>query len=164
MTIKNRSLVIALTLIVMASAASTAIAQEKAVQLSLLAPIQLFSQNTSIAGFRFNLLYGKNASVSGLDWGLVNHTTTGMSHGIQSGLVSIADADFSGGQYGFVDIVRGNLEGMQWGFVNSAHHVHGFQFGVVNYAATMKGLQVGLINIIKSGGQFPVFPIINWSF
>jgi len=35
--------------------------------------------------------------------------------------------------------------------------------GFVNYAETMKGLQIGLINVIRQGGQFPVFPIVNWS-
>jgi len=29
---------------------------------------------------------------------------------------------------------------------------------------SMKGLQIGLVNIIRQGGQFPVFPIVNWSF
>ena len=41
---------------------------------------------------------------------------------------------------------------------------HGLQVGVVNYAQSMRGLQIGLVNIIKQGGQFPVFPIVNWSF
>jgi hypothetical protein len=141
-----------------------AVAQEKAVQLSLLAPVQLFSENTSVAGFRISLLYGKNASVNGLDWGLVTHTTSGQSTGIQSSFVGISSADFSGGQYGFVNLSQGKIEGMQWGFVNSAANIHGFQFGVVNYAQSMRGLQIGLVNIIKQGGQFPVFPIVNWSF
>jgi hypothetical protein len=32
------------------------------------------------------------------------------------------------------------------------------------YAQRLHGVQIGLINIIKTGGQFPVFPIVNWSF
>ncbi len=27
-----------------------------------------------------------------------------------------------------------------------------------------KGLQIGLVNIIKEGGAFGFFPIVNWSF
>jgi hypothetical protein len=48
--------------------------------------------------------------------------------------------------------------------VNYADHMSGFQLGLVNYARSAKGLQVGLANIIKQGGKFPVFPIVNWSF
>jgi hypothetical protein len=153
-----------LTAIVLALISIPAMAQEKAVQLSLLSPIQLFPENSSVAGFRISLLYGKNASVNGIDWGLVTHTTVGQSTGIQSSFVSIADADFSGGQYGFVNLSKGKFEGVQWGFVNSAADAHGFQFGVVNYAQRLKGLQLGLINIIKQNGRFPIFPILNWSF
>ena len=42
--------------------------------------------------------------------------------------------------------------------------MNGVQLGLVNYAGTMHGLQIGLVNIIKQGGAFPVFPIVNWSF
>jgi hypothetical protein len=48
--------------------------------------------------------------------------------------------------------------------VNYAENMNGFQLGLVNYAQTAKGLQIGLVNIIRQGGQFPVFPIVNWSF
>jgi hypothetical protein len=61
-------------------------------------------------------------------------------------------------------MTNGNFEGMQWGFINHAGYANGFQLGIVNHADKLKGLQIGLINIIKTGGQFPVFPIINWSF
>jgi hypothetical protein len=83
---------------------------------------------------------------------------------VQFGLVGIVDADFVGWQDNFANITKGNFEGFQWGFVNYAGHASGFQLGFVNYAVTMRGLQIGLVNIIKQGGQFPVFPIVNWSF
>jgi hypothetical protein len=48
--------------------------------------------------------------------------------------------------------------------MNYAGYANGLQLGIVNYAERMNGLQIGFINIIQQGGQFPVFPIINWSF
>ena len=87
-----------------------------------------------------------------------------MSKGVQFGLVGLVDADFMGWQSTAVNLTKRNFEGFQWGIVNYAGHANGFQLGLVNYAVTMKGLQIGLVNIIKQGGQFPVFPIVNWSF
>ncbi len=140
-------------------------AQDKPIQLALFNPIQIFDENTSITGLRISLLYGKNKTVSGLDWGLVNHTTSGVSKGVQFGLVGIVEADFIGWQDNGVNITHGNFEGLQWGLVNYAGSVSGVQLGLVNYASNMKkGLQIGLVNIIKTGGQFPVFPIVNWAF
>jgi hypothetical protein len=70
-----------------------------------------------------------------------------------------------GFQGGFVNMTESHFEGLQWGFVN--YHkgkVSGVQIGFVNYAGSMYGLQIGLVNIIKQGGAFPFFPIVNWSF
>jgi hypothetical protein len=67
-------------------------------------------------------------------------------------------------QSSVVNVNGGNAEGVQLGFYNHAGYMNGVQLGFINHAASMKGLQIGLINIIKSGGQFPVFPIVNWSF
>ncbi len=156
--------VAAMILLLLASAGMQANAQSKPVQLALFNPIQIFPENTSIAGIRLSLIYGKNASVSGIDWGLVNHTTSGTSLGWQSGLVGINASNFVGLQSNFVNVNDRNAEGVQFGFYNQAGHMSGLQFGFINHAGSIKGLQIGLINIIKSGGQFPVFPIVNWSF
>jgi hypothetical protein len=160
---KNCSLlgVVILALILVAQ---PVLAAEKPVQLSLFSPIQLVSEDDAVAGVRLSLLYGKNKYVTGLDWGLVSHSTSGMSKGVQFGLVGLVEADFTGWQNSAVNITEGNFEGFQWGIVNYAGHASGFQLGFVNYAVTMRGLQIGLVNIIKQGGQFPVFPIVNWSF
>lgn len=139
-------------------------AQEKPIQLALFAPIQIVPEETPVKGVRLSLIYGRNTKVTGLDWGLISHTTSGLSKGAQFGLVGLADADFLGFQNSVVNITKGNFEGFQWGAVNYANHASGFQLGFVNYAVTMEGLQIGLVNIIKKGGQFPVFPFINWSF
>ncbi len=139
-------------------------AQQKPIQLALVTPIQIVPDNYGISGVRLSLLYGRNTNVSGIDLGLVNHCTSGRSEGLQWGLVGLVDADFTGFQAAGANITQKNFEGFQWGFVNYAGHCSGFQLGFVNYAMTMKGLQIGLVNIIRQGGQFPVFPIVNWSF
>ncbi len=139
-------------------------AQDKPIQIALFNPVQIFPENTSITGLRLNILYGKNNNVSGLDWGFVN-STTGKQVGLQMGFVNLVDNGFLGLQSGFVNLTDSRFEGLQWGFVN--YHkgkVSGVQFGFINYAGSMYGLQIGLINIIKQGGTFPFFPIVNWSF
>jgi len=151
-------------LIALAFVSAPAQAEQRPIQLSLVTPIQIFPEADPIVGLRINLLYGRSASVAGLDWGLINHTTTGKSQGLQIGLVGINDADFVGIQYNTFNISGGSVEGLQWGFINYANYANGLQLGFVNYAKSMKGIQIGLINIIKQGGQFPVFPIVNWSF
>jgi hypothetical protein len=161
---KKRFTLLVLCILVFVSMSSTVWAQSRPIQLSLVTPIQIFPESDTIGGVRLNLLYGRNVSVIGLDIGLVNHVTTGKFTGLQHGLVGIADSDFMGVQHGGVNVTQGRCEGLQWGMVNYAHEMSGLQFGFVNYARTMKGVQIGLVNIIKQGGQFPVFPIVNWSF
>ena len=154
----------ALIMLVACFTVTEAQAQKKPIQISLVTPIQIFPPETDIAGLRLNILYGRNASVTGIDIGLVNHTTSGISKGWQYGLVGLNDADFVGFQDNFVNITQGDFEGFQLGFVNYVNNGNGLMLGFVNYARTMKGLQIGLVNVIKQGGQFPVFPIVNWSF
>jgi hypothetical protein len=160
----KRLVLLGLAVFISIMMAAPAFAQNRPIQLALVTPIQIFPEGNSIGGVRLNLLYGRNASVSGVDLGLVNHTTTGMSKGWQHGLVGLNDADFMGFQDCGVNVTKGRCEGFQWGIVNYTGEMSGLQLGLVNYAKNMKGLQIGLVNIIKQGGQFPVFPIVNWSF
>jgi len=162
--VRKQFILLVLCILISVSIASPIRAQTHPIQLSLVTPLQIFPETDSIGGVRFNLLYGRNVSVTGLDVGLVNHTTTGSFIGLQHGLVGIVDSDFTGGQHGGVNVVQGRCEGVQWGMVNFANEMSGLQFGLVNYARKMKGIQIGLVNMIKQGGQFPVFPIVNWSF
>jgi hypothetical protein len=140
-------------------------AQSRPIQVSLVTPIQIFPEDTPIKGVRINLIYGRNVSITGMDWGLVNHTTTGKSKGVQFGLVGLSDSDFIGWQSNdLVNVTKGKFKGFQSGIVNYAKDMSGFQLGVVNYAEIMNGLQIGLVNVIRQEGAFPVFPIVNWSF
>jgi hypothetical protein len=144
--------------------AAPILAENSPIQISLVTPIQIFPERYTITGLRLNLLYGSNVAVTGLDVGLFNRTTTGKFKGLQYGLVGLADSDCAGWQDNFVNITNGKFEGFQFGWVNYANYMSGFQLGFINYAKTAKGLQIGLVNIIKQGGQFPIFPIVNWSF
>lgn len=161
---KRRFLCVGLTVLTCILATVSVHAQTRPVQVSLVTPIQIFPEKYTITGVRLNLLYGRNVAVQGIDIGLVNHTTTGQFQGVQWGLVGLTDADFTGWQDCAVNVVQVRCEGLQWGLVNYAGNMSGLQLGFVNYARKMKGLQIGLVNIIKVGGQFPVFPIVNWSF
>jgi hypothetical protein len=138
-------------------------ADEKPIQLALFTPVQIFPESTPITGVRLSLIYGSNVKMSGLDVGLVNHIGEESSVGAQFGVVGIADGDYTGWQNNWVNICKEDFEGFQYGVVNSSYHASGLQLGVYNYARTLNGLQIGLINVIKQGGRFPVFPIVNWS-
>ena len=85
-------------------------------QLSLFNPIQIFPENTTIGGIRINLIYGKNAAVSGIDFGLVNMTSSGLSQGWQFGGVGYNEGDFLGFQNSIVNYTKGNSEGLALGF------------------------------------------------
>jgi hypothetical protein len=161
---KRLGLLLVLAVIAVTFMYSPVQAEDRPIQLSLVSPIQIFPEDYSITGVRLSLIYGRNTSVTGLDWGLVNHTTAGTTTGIQFGLVGLADADFVGWQDNGVNVVKGNFKGLQWGAVNYANYANGIQIALVNYSVSMNGLQLGLVNIIKQGGMFPVFPIVNWSF
>lgn len=173
---------------------ANAAAKNRPVQLGLVPPIQIFPEADQISGLRINLIYGKNASANGLDIGLANHTT-GVSKGLQWGVVGLADAGYSGGQFNWINVVKsnfdgyqsgiiglvdsdfkggqlncganitkGNCEGVQFGIVNYTKSMNGLQFGLVNYTEETQGcLQIGVLNIIKKGGQFPAFLILNWA-
>lgn len=160
----HSKIILLISVLVLLVASMPASAEEKPVQLSLFNPIQIVPEEDSISALRFNLIYGKNASVKGLDLGLINHTTSGLSKGLSVAFVSLAEADFLGVQYSFVNVTKNEFEGFQWGFVNYAVNCRGLQLGFFNYAETMHGLQIGLINVIREGGVLPVLPIVNWSF
>ena len=161
-----------------AAVAAPLAAQEQPVQLSLFTPVQIVPESQGVSVLRLNLIYSANRSVKYFDWGLVNVTTGGASAGVQWALVAINKGSFTGWQATAGAVTQGQFkglqsgwftsakhgEGVQWGLVNTAEYWNGLQFGLVNYAQKLHGVQIGLINIIKTGGQFPVFPIVNWSF
>jgi len=141
---------------------SPALGQEKPVNLALVTPIQIFPADVAIKGVRLNVIYGRNAALTGLDLGIANHVV-GEGKGVQWGLVNISGS-FVGWQNGWVNVSEQEFEGLQWGLVNSAGRINGLQLAFVNYAKRANGIQIGIVNIIKEGGQFPFMVIANWGF
>ena len=170
------TLILAVAVLFSSQAASAQ--EEHPIQLSLLSPVQLVSEDEGIRGVRLSLFYGKNTSVTGVDLALfANHTTRDFL-GVQFGLVGIAEGSFTGAQLNWlVNVVEGSFEGVQSGVVSStqdglglqfsgvnhARNFRGLQLALVNYAETLDGVQVGLVNIIRRGGVLPVMPFVNWS-
>jgi hypothetical protein len=159
----RRSIPCILVTIAIFAALSAPAEAKKPIQLALLAPIQIFPDSETIAGFRFNLLYGRNANMNGFDLGLVNHIT-GDFKGLQLGPVGWIEGQLKGAQYGIVSLATGSFVGAQLGGFNYAKRGKGLQLGLVNYAESIHGLQIGLVNIIRTGGFLPVMIIANGSF
>lgn len=150
--------------------------QKNPIQLSLFTPIQIVPQSKGVSVVRLNLIYSVNQSVQYVDLGLVNVTNGGFSQGIQWAAVALNKGAFTGWQSGFAAVTQGRFKGLQtgvfsmaregqgfqWSGVNMSDNWSGLQLAVVNYAKRTSGVQVGLVNIIKEGGQFPIFPIVNW--
>jgi hypothetical protein len=132
-------------------------------QLSLFPPAQIFPENYDVSGFRFSLLYGRNANLRGFDMGLVNELT-GVCEGFQLGLGNVAD-DMSGLQVGCYNAANTSSGGFcQIGIVNMGKDVRGVQIGVFNMCDTMSGVQIGLLNFINQS-EFVIFcPIVNAQF
>jgi len=165
------SLVLAVFILILSSTTvqaqdTTTTFQEKSrpIQIALFAPVQILPETDFIEGFRFNLIYGRNTSITGFDVGFINHSTKGLSQGVQVGFVNMIEGDFTGWQCGFVNLTKYNFEGLQSGMFNYAKKMRGVQFGLVNYVGNIHGLQIGLVNINEDGYDFPVLPIVHWSF
>jgi hypothetical protein len=140
--------------------------------------LQTTDVSDSVEGIRVDFVYGHNQNLTGLDWGLVGLLdgdltgiqfaawghTKGNVVGVQSNfLLAETGGQMTGLQTALIN-KSGSTKGIQFGFVNFGGNVSGLQIGMLNFAETMNGLQIGLLNSIKSGGTFPIFPIVNWSF
>ena len=147
-------------------------------ELALWPGVQLRGTESAIQILRLGL-YNKNLSIKGLDIGIVNQTTGGVSKGLQFGVVGVVEGDFAGWQNNVVSIANGRFDGFQGsalynkldhgeavqiGFFNRARDISGFQLGIVNWSENMRGVQVGLVNIISGKESLKFLPIVNWSF
>jgi hypothetical protein len=144
-------------------AALPAAAADKPINLSLFTPISLAKAEDAVTAFRFNLIYGRNTSVKVVDLGFVNHTTSGVSNGLQWGFANYAESEFSGLQIGALNIDKGIGKGFLLGTFNYTMNGGGLHLALINYAEKLQGVQIGAVNIIKQGGMFPVMVIANWS-
>lgn len=178
---------ILLTLAIVVSLTSLASGEEEAAagyaeepfQIALWSPVAARPDDVAITIFRFNLIYGRNVSVKGLDLGIANHCTGGISKGWQVGILNSVEGDFVGWQDGWlVNYTSGKFTGFQsgiynevaeaeafqLGIINRAETVSGLQVGFVNWCDNMYGLQIGLANYIANKETLPFFVFLNWSF
>ncbi|HER44260.1 MAG TPA: hypothetical protein ENO08_07365, partial [Candidatus Eisenbacteria bacterium] len=123
---------------------------DQPLQLALFNPVQIRPEDTSIFLLRVNLIYGKNVSVKGLDIGIANHCSGGVSKGLQWGIVGFIEGDFIGWQDHFVNMTKGTFTGLQTGFYNELDNGEAFQFGFINRARSVSGFQLGFINYTES--------------
>lgn len=163
--------------------APLAVSAQSPVQVAFFPPLQIVPEDQAVSGLRISL-YGRNSEMTGLDFGVVTHTT-GNASALQLGLVNYVEGDFLGVQLGWgfggsiANVTKGHMkgfqaaiyngagsgEGLQWGLVNNSNgRMEGLQLALVNFAEDMNGLQVGLINIIRSKETLSVLPIVNWKF
>lgn len=150
-----KKLLIALLLIVGVATA------DSPVSLNVFDNVQLPGDNSSSVGvIRFNVFYGVNQNLTGVDLPLTPIT------------INVIKGDMTGVQfYGLYNQVDGKMTGAQFGLINNSNSVTGVQFGLVNIAQSLKGLQIGLANFNKAGTPIPkgfsspaFFPFVNWSF
>ena len=145
-------------------------------ELSLFSPVQIVGPEADISGIRLSF-YGRNASMQGLDFSIIGHTT-GVTSGVSIGFVGLAEGGFQGFQYHFVNISEGPTTGFQLGLYNDAASGEvfqmgffnrlgtgsGFMLGFVNWADDFEGLQIGIVNFIKVAEGRVFLPIVNWRF
>ena len=168
----------ALVAVVLLADANAALAQEappadtsgwdravSPLQLALYEPIQVFSPATRVRGMRFNLVYGEQGSVWGIDSGLTNKTTAdmiGMQHGLvnwnhdvtgfQTGALNWGTGNFVGSQIGAINLTEDDEESLQVGMrVNVIFgytpRLWGLDAGLLNMTSLeMRGIQTGLMN------------------
>jgi len=119
--------------------------------------------------FSFNLLYGVNGGLNGLEiGGLVNYNH-GEVNGVQlaglanvnkeytnglmwAGCLNLTLEDARGVQFADINVATGDFHGLQAGVINYAGGLRGVQFGVINIVGEDKGaVPIGLINVVKGG-------------
>ncbi len=111
-------------------------------QLSIFSPIAFPIEEDNIEGFRFNIIYGKNKSVSGIDIGIIQHTTE-RSEGFQLGVFNCGNT-MNGLQLSMVGNETKINNGVQisTGF-NISTESNGLQIApVLNFANSINGQQI----------------------
>ncbi len=111
-------------------------------QLSIFSPIVFPPAEDNIEGFRLNLIYGKNEYVSGIDIGVIQHTTQN-SEGFQLGIFNWGKT-MNGLQLSMVGNKTEKNNGVQisTGF-NLSTESNGLQIApMLNFAKTINGQQI----------------------
>lgn len=168
----KRFFVVVILAVLLAPAMYAEKPQTSPVELSFL---DFFYHPIDVAGIRIGIPYGKNDSVTGIDFGLWGKST--YMYGIQCNLLAniVTDragafqlsiynksASLIGAQAGLWNNAGGTV-GIQFGLLNLADEIEGFQIGLVNRADLMHGFQAGLVNVIRSS-PLPFCPLVNIGF
>jgi len=150
-------------------------------QVSLFYPTQLHSDDYSVDGFRWDIFYGVNDDLQGVDIGMVNKSL-GNAHGLELGAVNLVDKGFGGFQFSLFNEVKRDFRGVQLGlianvtghsfegvqaavFFNDAQEeMHGLQIGLINHTGNLQGIQLGLLNFNDETRYLGFFPFINAAF
>lgn len=119
--------------------------------------------------FSFNLLYGVNGGLDGLEIGGLANYNHGEVRGVQlagfaninkertNGLMWAAGFNLTfeetrGVQLADFNVAAGDFRGVQAGVVNYAGRMRGVQFGVINIVGEDNGaVPIGLINVVRGG-------------
>jgi hypothetical protein len=119
--------------------------------------------------FSFNLLYGVNGGLNGLELGGLANYNHGEVRGAQlaglaninkeytngfmwAGCFNLTLDDARGVQFADLNVATGDFTGLQAGVINYAAGLRGVQFGVINIVGEDKGaVPIGLINVVKGG-------------
>ena len=119
--------------------------------------------------FSFNLLYGANGGLNGLEIGGLANYNHGEVKGVQlagianinkeyahglmwSGCMNLTLDDAYGVQLSELNVAVGDFQGVQAGVINYAGGMRGVQFGLVNIVGEDNGaIPIGLINVVRGG-------------
>lgn len=118
--------------------------------------------------FSFNLLWGINGGVNGLELGLIGNSIKRHVHGIQiGGFFNNIEGHLYGTQFsGLLNITKGDILGMQLaGLWNLGGNIYGIQLCILgNIARDLYGMQIsGLSNIATDVYGFQVSGLFNFA-
>jgi hypothetical protein len=110
--------------------------------------------------YSFNLLYGVNGGLDGIELGGIMNFNTGDVSGFQLSGIANANMEKTSGVMwsGCVNLSVNEMRGVQMADINTAlDDLTGVQIGVINYARRLKGVQLGVINVVgEDNGALPV--------
>jgi hypothetical protein len=167
---KEKTMKKAIFVIFICLMATSAYAESKGFQASLVPDVAIHSKDTHIKGFSLNI-WGENPQ-SAFALGFVNGSTGDSAGFTWAVLVNYAE-NYTGLAVAPVNYASGSIKGVQSGFINYAGKLTGLQLGAVNVAKTAQsGIQVGLVNVIQDNQWFTGFPqelakgmiFVNWRF
>lgn len=164
-----------------------------AFQMALYNPLQIVDEDTDVQGVRLSLIYGKNATVEGVDVGVVAQSRD--AQGLVLAGLHIVDEDFQGIQVSAGAATHGSASGVQASFfLNAARDLEGIQLSTVNllqessqaiqaatfanldkgdltgvqlallnHAVRLGGIQLGAVNLAESTDGVQVGAIWNYA-